>query len=450
MLSKGLSVLSYNVWGIFAARRVKERMELIADRLEPYDVICMQEQFDAADAPTLFKAGAHPYIHRFVTAIVGSGLTIASKYPILSNCFVPFRVGGRFERLWEGDAIANKGVAITRVLVPRSRLVERDVLFAASSSSAEPMSPLVDTGDGVEVLFFNTHLIAQYQKYSQIGGYDFERNAAHRLSQMHQMAQIVATTVTPGTPFFLCGDFNAGRKSPEMNLLHAYLASYGLEVTETAEVDSYSTSNVWLGGNAGTYLETMKMDEDIPVQLDHCLYGGNLRLLHGELAMTELLKSTRDSAPIHLSDHYGIHGSFVLADPSLTPVATVARLPRPNALRGEYLDALAFAEVFLERQAVDKMKMVLQLTAFSVTLLLICVLVLPYLMGDGGAGYVRAFVTFWFGFMAAVTLILAQVNRRGTAIAMEGAVIDIRGLRTTGNVCSGPLRKLPLPGQRKP
>jgi endonuclease/exonuclease/phosphatase family metal-dependent hydrolase len=434
----GLCVLSYNVWGVFAAQRVKERMELISERLAAYDIVCLQEQFDIADAPTLFKANAHPYVHRTLSAVIGSGLTIASKYPILSNTFIPFRCGGYIERFWEGDAIANKGIAVSRVLVPRSKL-QRSSSSAASVSSEAPPSPTGE--DNVELIVFNTHLIAQYQKYSQIGGYTNERNAANRLAQMHQLAQLIVSVVTPGaTPFLLCGDLNAGANSPELKLLQAYLALYGLAVADSVQEATFTDENMYNAAKAGTYLQLMRMTEDIPVQLDHLLFGvGGLALVEGTgvVAMKDKLKA-KDGKAIQLSDHYGVEGRFVLVDAKDTSLTF--RAPRASQLSTEHREALEFAASYLHRRSRSKQALVVQLSIASAVALLCAVFFVPRMVHGH---YLASFCSFMSGVGCCGFLLLGQLNRQSTAISMTSAADDLSGLLTKGDGCTGAVHSKP-------
>src|SRR3989338_1954202 len=118
-----LSVLSYNVWGIFISQHLDERMKEIGRRAANYDIVCLQEQFEQRHSDIIFTNREHfKYVERFVSCEYGSGLTIASRYPIVATMFLPFYSCGRPERVQEGDFIANKGIAAVRISVPVSSL----------------------------------------------------------------------------------------------------------------------------------------------------------------------------------------------------------------------------------------------------------------------------------------------------------------------------------------
>eukprot|EP00672_Neobodo_designis_P021057 CAMPEP_0174832626 /NCGR_PEP_ID=MMETSP1114-20130205/3774_1 /TAXON_ID=312471 /ORGANISM="Neobodo designis, Strain CCAP 1951/1" /LENGTH=430 /DNA_ID=CAMNT_0016066487 /DNA_START=30 /DNA_END=1319 /DNA_ORIENTATION=+ len=412
-----LSVLSFNVWGVFVAQRLQERMRAISERLAAYDVVCLQEQFDRADAATLFGGAANraafPHVHRFESSAVGSGLTIASRYPVVSHFFVPFRLGGKIHRVWEGDAFANKGISVTRIAVPRSKLGGR-------------------AGDDtpVEVLVLNTHLIAQYQQYSKIGGYKNERNAGHRLGQAHQLAQLIVSLVGDPrtTPFIVCGDFNCGVGSPEMQLLQAYLAHHGLPVGEAFDAaPSYDESNMFNARGAGTYLEFMSMTEDIPVQLDHILYGTSaLARKAGSLAMTERFPCP--AAPqkeLNLSDHYGIAGQFAV-NTAAVPAAVVARPRSPSTLEAPARDAMAFAATYLKERVAAKQASMRHLNAAAAALAFVALVVVPAATPlPSSYPVVAAAVQTGAGFAAAIVLTLAHLYRRFEIIAMRTAAEDL-------------------------
>ena len=353
-----ISVLSYNVWGIFTSNDLARRTRLIAERLAPYDIVCMQEQFNEADADVLWQGGrgggaggraapapSHPFRERFDSSLIGSGLTIFSRFPIVAKSFVPFRCGGAPWKVWEGDAIANKGFAIVKVRVPLDELRTTHSSNAAAAVNIAnirpPVVPLTEgpsgaatgeRGEGrhnvssaaaasaasyVDVTVVNTHLVAQYEKYSQIGGYFAESNSAVRLAQVIQLGQLLVTLAMPTTtmssssggvppspPVLLCGDLNFGPFSPEMFTLKSILNSQRISTTsaiQRADVYSYSPENDYNSPKGSSYLACMNMQEDSPVCLDHVMLVGNGLVIAdaegcGRLVFNERVVERRDGS----------------------------------------------------------------------------------------------------------------------------------------------------------
>jgi endonuclease/exonuclease/phosphatase family metal-dependent hydrolase len=416
----GLSVLSYNVWGVFAGQDVMERMALIADRIADYDVICMQEQFNESDAAMLQRAGGHPHIHRSVTAVVGSGLTILSRFPILSTTFIPFKTGGKVERFWEADAYCNRGVAVYRVSVPRGKL-----------------GPCADRDQDapVEVVFFNTHFIAQYQRNSVIGDFRNERNGGHRLSQAHQLAQAVVSVVTPGvTPFVICGDFNSDVEAPEMKTIHAYLALYGLNVHEVVKEATYTADNIYNSGVARTYFDILGMTQDMPVQLDHLLVGTTCLSVtpgSGRVVMKEQIKSTQHGRTIQLSDHFGIACRVLLNQRAGKPHF---HRTDPRILTPENRAALMFASSYFRQLAAGKRLTVRRLNWLSLALFTAACIVLPYFLHGH---YCSFLLSFLLGMVSFGIVALGHLDRQNAAITMSSAAAELQHLLTKGDCCTG-------------
>jgi hypothetical protein len=312
---------------------------------------------------------------------------------------------------------------VSRVAVPRSKL------------GGAP-------GDAttVEVLVLNGHLIAQYQQYSRIGGYKQERNAGHRLGQAHQLAQLVVSLVGDPrtTPFILCGDFNCGVGSPEIDLVHAYLAHHGLPVAEAFDgAPSYDETCMFNARGAGTYLEFMSMTEDLPVQLDHVLYGTNaLAKKDGALCMTERFPcAAAATKELNLSDHYGVAGQLV-ATSTAAQQSPIARPRSASTLDVKHRDALAFAAGYLKERIAVKQASLRHLTAAAVVVVVAAVTVLPATLAPSRP-IVSTIVAVVAGIAAAVLLLLAHLYRRFEIITMRTAATDIDGLLHRGTACSG-------------
>lgn len=55
----------------------------------------------------------------FCSGVMGSGLLVLSKYPILSSFFHPWSVNGYFHRIQHADWFGGKGVGLCRILVDK-------------------------------------------------------------------------------------------------------------------------------------------------------------------------------------------------------------------------------------------------------------------------------------------------------------------------------------------
>ncbi len=119
-----LRVVTWNVLGLrWISPRRAERIDAIAREaaaLRP-DIVGFQEAFVRKDRETL-AAALHPlgleHTRYYPSGLVGSGLFLASRYPIESEGFIRFAENGRPETLHHGDWWAGKGLSLVTVKIP--------------------------------------------------------------------------------------------------------------------------------------------------------------------------------------------------------------------------------------------------------------------------------------------------------------------------------------------
>lgn len=174
-----LKVLSLNVWGLhWLAKRVRERLCHIAEELQAYDIVGLQELWSQDDYLILVDKlkRSLPYSFRFISAIIGSGLCVFSRYPIISVNAQQFTTTGALRELWDGELFAGKGVLSCRIMTPNGPL-----------------------------LFVTTHT-----------------NPLCRDSQLFEVCQLISNT-RGSDLVILCGDFNTSESHPAYGLITTYL-----------------------------------------------------------------------------------------------------------------------------------------------------------------------------------------------------------------------------------
>ncbi|XP_017468056.1 PREDICTED: putative neutral sphingomyelinase isoform X1 [Rhagoletis zephyria] len=140
-----------------------------------YDIVSLQEVWSRKDCEDLKKAteSVLPYSHYFYSGVVGSGLLVLSRFPILSSFFHPWSVNGYFHRIQHADWFGGKGVGLCRILV-----------------------------DKQVVNLYNTHLHAEYSNKND----DYK---THRVIQAFDTAQFIRATKGDSVLQVLAGDLNA-------------------------------------------------------------------------------------------------------------------------------------------------------------------------------------------------------------------------------------------------
>lgn len=115
-------VLTLNCWGLyFVSKDRRRRLAKIAEYLsshQSYSFVFLQEIWITADYDFLVSelSSVFSYSKRFTAGVIGSGLCVFSKVPILHILFIPFAANGYFYKFWHGDWFSGKGVGVCRVL----------------------------------------------------------------------------------------------------------------------------------------------------------------------------------------------------------------------------------------------------------------------------------------------------------------------------------------------
>ncbi len=182
-------IATMNVWGVkYQSPYRFVRMPAIGRALARHhpDIVGFQEAFVRADRQALLaplETAGLPYHRYFRSGLVGSGLLVVSRWPIVEAFFRRYSAGGKPQRIDHGDWWAGKGVALVRIRLP-------------------------GTGGILDV--FVTHAHARYRD----DHYD-----AVRRSNMEELAAFVGESATGTVPAFVLGDFNVRPGESQYDLL---------------------------------------------------------------------------------------------------------------------------------------------------------------------------------------------------------------------------------------
>lgn len=249
-----------------AASHRFEHPELLT-ALEGLDVVCMQELW-LAEAVDVFSRV--PGLHHRVVAknhatlwpltIGGSGLGVASRYPIVTSEMRDFsrpHVGA--------ERFARKGMAHARI-----RMGSR------------------------EIDLITTHMQAGYG--------DGARKVRRR--HLNELRAFADEHGSPERPLVVCGDLNIdglGRvREREYTAILEIFADY-TDIFEDHDLPTFHTVENTLA---------RRFEPDSPAQrIDYVLVrstGQSLRVLHKDLMLQKALTGRGDHERVHASDHYGL------------------------------------------------------------------------------------------------------------------------------------------------
>ncbi|XP_015432024.1 PREDICTED: putative neutral sphingomyelinase isoform X2 [Dufourea novaeangliae] len=219
-------------------------MEAIAEKFstENYDIICLQEVWSINDFK-MIKAKTQellPYSHYFYSGVLGSGICVLSRYPILDVVFHKWPLNGYVHKIHHGDWFGGKGVGLCRLKV-----------------------------QGLNVNVYIAHLHAEYSRHN-------DEYLAHRVLQAFDTAQFIRMTSGSADSAILGGDLNAEPQDL------AYKIMCG--VAGLADACSNSLSNLGTNECANNSYTSSKLASTFPAgkRIDHILY------LHSKLYKIEV------------------------------------------------------------------------------------------------------------------------------------------------------------------
>ena len=257
-----MSLISFNVWGVkLVAKDRDERMPHIGEAVlrRDVDVAVLQEAWLKKNREQIASVVSKPYQHNFeVPRTVGSGLFMLSDHPMTAPAFNEFLLNGRLTRIWEGEALAGKGVGSAQLDIR-----------------------------GLPVTLFNTHLIARHgDKYGPQDKWWVER----QLQIFEVFKHIIEQTQSDA--FIVAGDFNVNPFQREYSYFRRLTS---LDGTRFQEEDPQFCTNC----PDNVYTPNAKLG-----QIDYIFLSPRLGFKKVKRDFEEKVALSR-SKVVNLSDHYG-------------------------------------------------------------------------------------------------------------------------------------------------
>nr|XP_038024361.1 LOW QUALITY PROTEIN: sphingomyelin phosphodiesterase 2 [Anas platyrhynchos] len=267
-----LRVFDLNCWAIrYLSKRRQERIRLIGDRLcqEGFDLVLLQEVWSEQDYSDL-KAklgGCCPYSHYFRSGVIGSGLCIFSKFPILDTLLYQYSLNGYPYMLQHGDWFCGKSVGLAVINI-----------------------------SGIVFNVYVTHLHAEYCR---------EKDAylPHRVVQAWELLQFIRHTAKAADVVLLGGDLNMHPQDVGIRLLRCWT---GLRdaFTETKHFEGCEDGCTLIPNNCFTVNSELQ-PFPLGIRIDYILYKAG----SGFTVRCEELQTTTGTAPgtdIPYSDHEAV------------------------------------------------------------------------------------------------------------------------------------------------
>ncbi|KAL1487053.1 hypothetical protein MTO96_008357 [Rhipicephalus appendiculatus] len=209
-------VLTLNCWGIVGISKHRvERMTAIANYLATteYDFVFLQEVWSQEDFKRIRKKAKHnlPYGHYFFSGVLGSGVCLLSKSPIIDTGLLKYNLNGYAHKIFHGDWFGGKVVGLCKV---RHR--------------------------GLNINLYITHLHAEYNR-------NYDTYLSHRICQSFELSQYVKHTSATCDLAILAGDFNTEPLDPPYNII-----IYNSDLVDAfVDQEKYNRESMCVGATCG-------------------------------------------------------------------------------------------------------------------------------------------------------------------------------------------------------
>ncbi len=246
-----IKVLTFNIQDLLVVASDHEnRMRYIARKLNELDpdIAGFQEAFVEDHRAILINSLKQQtrlqHFQYYASGTMGSGVLIASAYPIEEVYFQRYTDSNPLWKLWEGDWWAGKGAGLARIALPEGRYLD----------------------------FYNTHAQA---------GYGNPYYDVVRTNQMSEFARFIVASHAATIPALVVGDLNCRKTDPDCQALYSGASlvpvtnmetgidqiltmedrAYAVEIVETIQINKRSVVDgveVTLTDHNG-YLSTLRI-----------------------------------------------------------------------------------------------------------------------------------------------------------------------------------------------
>ncbi|XP_017029827.1 putative neutral sphingomyelinase [Drosophila kikkawai] len=288
MLLLELNILTLNIWGIpYVSSDRGPRIDAICKELASgkYDIVSLQEVWTQQDSERLQKGteAVLPHTHYFHSGVMGAGLLVLSKYPILGTLFHAWSVNGYFHRIQHADWFGGKGVGLCRILV-----------------------------NGQMVHLYNAHLHAEYDNAN-------DEYKTHRVIQAFDTAQFIEATRGNSVLQILAGDLNAQPQDISYKVL-----LYTSKMLDSCASDTFRTNEC--EHNSYTSPRARARNPQ-GIRIDHIFVRGGDQVV-AEIAEYKLPFPNRvPGEKFSFSDHEAVLAKLRLSRPTVSEARTISETP---------------------------------------------------------------------------------------------------------------------------
>ncbi|XP_042743942.1 sphingomyelin phosphodiesterase 2 [Lagopus leucura] len=400
-----LRVFDLNCWAIrYLSKRRQERIRLIGDRLcqEGFDLVLLQEIWSERDYSDLkAKLGVCcPFSHYFRSGVIGSGLCVFSKFPILDTLLYQYSLNGYPYMLHHGDWFCGKSVGLVVVRIAK-----------------------------ITFNIYVTHLHAEYSR---------EKDAylPHRVVQAWELAQFIRHTAKAADVVLLGGDLNMHPGDVGIRLLRGWT---GLQdaFTEAKHFEGCEDGCTLIPNNCFAVKSELQ-PFPLGIRIDYILY----KAISSFTVKCEELRTTMGTVPgmdIPYSDHEAVMAVLCIQRRGQTAGVTIGTaMPALVEVLSEARTEVCMGLLTAQRQRYSSGRM----AVLAMLLLLLQAVGVLGVLGGLAAGKPFPILSFsLLAFLALATFLLAA----GLHLFHSIEVKMLQGTKEQMEMAMRGLQEQPLP-----
>ncbi|XP_053562771.1 sphingomyelin phosphodiesterase 2 [Bombina bombina] len=388
-----LKIFDLNCWALrILSKKRKERLAKIGYLVieGQYDLVLLQEIWSDIDYSELKQrlSVEFPYTHHFKSGVIGSGLCVFSRFPIMDCLQHQFSLNGFPYMINHGDWFCGKAVGLVKIRV-----------------------------HGFLCHVYITHLHAEYCR-------EKDCYQSHRILQSWELAQFIRHTSRGSEVVILAGDLNMHPGDLGLRLIREWTELKDA-YTECSDYEGPPNGCTLLPSNPYTNQQELK---NFPqgIRIDYIMYQSN-----PNVSVTCRRVNTGSGIPLadmHYSDHEIVTATLCLQ--RLSGVKNQCRENPPASVVSPLFTA-CYTELRAGLHTAERWR-----TAFGyVTLLLIAFLILQcssnllFLLGSTFSFFPSTFLTILFLLISFTSLVLHSEERHQLQSVMEQMSLVESGLQ---------------------
>jgi len=280
-----------------------ERKVLIAEELAKgrYDIVSLQEIWSRGDFEFISQKieDVLPYSHYFYSGIIGSGVCVFSRYPIIDAFTYRYSLNGYMYNITHGDWFGGKAAGYCLIDHPKQ-----------------------------PIHFFSTHMHAEYNESRQY--------LPHRTVQSYQLSQFIQHLTQPTDTVIVCGDMNCEpsqlcyRVIKDVTGLVDAWDKHGKVKPGCCGNTSDVSHNTFSGDRNAS--NTLKGVPDDGHRIDYIFYRSTQGSL--ECVDCEVTMGLVPGKNFSFSDHEAVAASFVVKESALNKTDSIHRTG-PNVKKSQ-------------------------------------------------------------------------------------------------------------------